>query len=149
MQSPQGGQAQAEEFRRRGVAILGRKCDAGDRQACRDQDVELMSAGGEQAQRSQARLDAACRGHDELSCWALALMFSVARGRPELQNRALSQQYYALAVPLSEASCAQGDAEACERGASCYGAGFGVAMDRAKSDALRARSIQLAKASSP
>lgn len=149
MQSPEGGPAQAEEFRRRGVAIVGRKCEGGDRQACRDLDIELMSAGGEQSQRSQARLDSACRGHDELSCWALAVMFSVARGKPELQNRALSQQYYALAVPLSEASCAQGDADACERAASCYGAGFGVEMDRARSDALRARSIQLGKASSP
>jgi TPR repeat protein len=149
MQSPQGGPVQAEEFRRRGLAIIGRKCETGDRKACRDLDIQLMSADGEQSLRSQARLDNACRGHDELSCWALAVMFSVARGKSELQNRALSQQYYALAVPLSEASCAQGDADACERAASCYGAGFGVELDRAKSDALRARSIQLEKRTLP
>lgn len=135
----------AEELVRKAIAILERSCGKDDRKACRELNMLLAERGGTQATLGRTWLDAACRGGDELSCWALAQHFSVAFGRPKNQDRDLGEQYYALAMPLSEAACERGNAEACERAALGYGAGFGKPIDRAKADTLLARAIELAK----
>lgn len=146
---PTADATSASDFGKRALAIFERRCASGDQDGCRSWGIRIMSAGGSEAARGQAVLDSACRASDELACWALGRMFSVAFGPPELQDRALSQRYYALGVALSEASCARHDAAACARAALAHGAGMGVPFDGPKADAYRLRSIEMEKAQPP